>query len=371
MKQEGDKQISNKSITQNEYRLEVLRQRYSLFKVIAGTGLAGLVAVVLPFVIEYSKISLDERKSDRDFVKEYIEVLEKDYGAQIALVTYFSEVLPNKSERKLWANYRTYLFGVRDKRNEVVQEIQSIKPDNIENQKRLIELETKLSNLEEKLRPPVPIKKAPMSFFRVPADQYRDGRDRIHLREDVAEAYKEVFKKVHQSGAILTSSGAKRSLHTRLISSRSAVSLHYLGRELDLFVGSGMENPRRDPYVIVKDGYRYWRVYARAEKGTEMTLQAITYRNRNSESAREVKGKFIDLTAFFKEFGFERQPARKSFFTGGSWLGANWWSFRWTEGLVKGKTTFGEELLKVYTEDELSSTQPWKSRERVWGVDWF
>lgn len=209
----------------------------------------------------------------------------------------------------------------------------------------------------------------PNAFVRVPADKYRDGYDRFFLRNDAAEAYQRVRASILHKGGIITSSGAKRSLNANVSPSRSATSFHYTGRALDLQVGSGMENTRRDPYVITPDGDRYWRVYTRAEGGESMSLDAVTYGSRNR--TRSVNGNFIDLTALFEVNGFKRIRARKSFFTGGTWLGAEWWHFQWEEGLIKGETTFGSELLRVYPESTLTGTPPWRSKDNIFGVNWF
>jgi hypothetical protein len=208
-----------------------------------------------------------------------------------------------------------------------------------------------------------------MNWVRVPADRYRDGYDRFFLREDAAKAYLEVRKEVTDAGGILTSSGARRSLNAKLNASRSATSFHYTGRALDLFVGSGMENRSRDPFVVAADGDRYWRVFVRAPGGGNMEIDAVTYGSR--KTARAVTGRFIDLTQLFKDRGFERIKARRSFFTGGTWLGAEWWHFQYEKGLIKKKTTFGEQLLKVYAEDEVRNTPPWEYKDRVFGVNWF
>lgn len=208
-----------------------------------------------------------------------------------------------------------------------------------------------------------------MEWVRVPADKYRDGYDRFFLREDAAEAYLKVREKVLEAGGLITSSGARRSLNANVNASRSATSFHYTGLALDLFVGSGMENTRHNPFIVVSEGDRLWRVFARAEGGTEMELNAITYGAR--KKPKIVTGKFIDITQHFEEEGFKRIRARKSFFTGGTWLGAEWWHFQYEKALKKGVSTFGGELLKVYTEDQLQSTPPWKSRNKVFGRDWF
>lgn len=207
-----------------------------------------------------------------------------------------------------------------------------------------------------------------MEWVRVPADKYRDGYDRFFLREDAAAAYKEVRKEVLEAGGKITSSGARRSLNASVSASRSATSFHYTGRALDLMVGSGMENRGRDPYVIAAEDNRRWRVFARAEGGDQMEINAVTYGSRNS--SKQISGKFIDLTALFEKEGFKRIRARRSFFNGGTWLGAEWWHFQYEVGLEQGVSKFGDELLKIYTEEQLQPTPPWKYRNRVFGVNW-
>lgn len=206
-------------------------------------------------------------------------------------------------------------------------------------------------------------------WVRVPADAYRDGYDRFFLRKDAAAAYMNVRKIVTEAGGKLTSSGARRSLKANVGAGRSATSFHYTGRALDLFVGSGMENRTRDPYLVSPDGDRYWRVFARADGGRQMEINAVTYGSRNN--GKPVSGRFIDLTELFENEGFKRIRARTSFFSGGSWLGAEWWHFQYVKDLEDKVSTFGDELLKVYTEDQVHETPPWQYRDRVFGINWF
>lgn len=208
-----------------------------------------------------------------------------------------------------------------------------------------------------------------LRFVRVPADKYKNGFDRFFLRSDVAEAYNRVREKVLEAGGKVTSSGGRRRLDVHVSPSRSATSFHYTGRALDLNIKSGMEAPSRDPYVVVAEPNRYWRVYARAEGGEEMELDAITYGNR--KRPRKVSGKFIDLTALFKAEGFERIRAHKPFFRGGSAMHAEWWHFQCETGLVPKVSKFGDELLRVYSKRELRDAPPWKFRDRVFKVNWF
>ncbi|WP_394392998.1 hypothetical protein [Shewanella woodyi] len=99
-----------------------------------------------------------------------------------------------------------------------------------------------------------------------------------------------------------------------------------------------------------------------------MDIEAITYGSR--QRGKLVTGRFVDLTSLFKEEGFERIRARRSFFKGGTWLGAEWWHFQYEKGLEKGKSTFGNELLKVYREQTLSLTPVWQYRHYIFGDKW-
>ena len=253
------------------------------------------------------------------------------------------------------------------------QETEGLYADGVFGPRTLAVMEQALLELTLELQSPgvdsVTASPERLPFVRVPADTYRDGYDRFFLRADVAEAYLRVRQKVVEAGGKLTSSGARRLLTARVSPSRSATSFHYTGRALDLHVGSGMESPGRDPFVIASDGDRYWRVYARAAGGENMEIDAASYNSR--QRSRKIKGRFLDLTALFEAEGFARIRARKSFFTGGTWLGAEWWHFQYEKGLEPGVSTFGDELLRVYAEETLRSTPPWQYRDRVYKVNWW
>ena len=211
-----------------------------------------------------------------------------------------------------------------------------------------------------------------LSFEASPADAYKDGYTRVWLRSDSAARYRAVYEVAHAAGAKLTSSGGKRDLNAEVSAGRSVTSFHYSGRALDLYIYSGMVNPATDPYVVVQDDEpRLHRVYARCNAGSGKSLQlsrVVTYKQRNGTLSAE--GSFIDLTELFEQHGFKRIHARPDFSTGGREIGAEWWHFQDETGLVRGKTTFGEELLKVYSEATLAASPPWQYRDRVFGVNW-
>ncbi len=139
-------------------------------------------------------------------------------------------------------------------------------------------------------------------FERVKADKYGDGYDRLSLRNDVVVSYTEVLEEVHRRGGVLTSSGGIRSLRAHVNRSRSAISFHYLGRALDLYVYSGMVDPKSDPYVIKREEPRSYRVYCRCRnKSAELDHidSAISYNDRIE--GQGVDGSFFDLTALFAD----------------------------------------------------------------------
>jgi hypothetical protein len=213
---------------------------------------------------------------------------------------------------------------------------------------------------------------ARLKFEPSPAHAYKQGYARVWLRSDTAARYRKVYESADSVGAKLTSSGGKRDLNAPVSAGRSVTSFHYSGRALDLFLYSGMVNPATDPYVVVRDGEPLLhRVYARCNEGSgsKLTLTSVvTYANRKGSLTAE--GHFIDLTGLLEEQGFRRIHARPSFPNGGDPIGAEWWHFQDESGLTKGLSTFGEELLKVYSETTLAPTPPWRFRDRLFGINW-
>lgn len=206
-----------------------------------------------------------------------------------------------------------------------------------------------------------------------------EGYTSFRLREDVAEALGRAQEDLVDLGGHLTSSGGVRSLRARVNANRSATSLHYTGRAFDLFLYSGMVKPHEDPFVVTRDPDhdRKFIVWARCDDGYPMQLDAVTYEKADRSTGYPqvivpVDGTFINFTELVRQEGFERISCRRSFLRWGRKNngGAEWWHFQYEEGLVEGVTTFGDELLKIYTEKQLKGRPPWKYRHHVWGVNW-
>ena len=212
---------------------------------------------------------------------------------------------------------------------------------------------------------------AKLEWQNLPADAWGDCYDRHTLRSDIAPHYTAAINTLHGAGAMLTSSGSRRRLNTVVSANRSATSLHYVGRALDLFVHSGMNKPESDPYVVTKDKDHpgYWIVFARCNegRGEDMTLAGWQH---SSQAEVRVSGRFVNLTQIMAEHGFERIKARRSY-SSSNYGAAEWWHFQCTIGLVPGQTTFGDELLRLYSKAEIIDTPPARHVAAVWQKDWF
>lgn len=141
--------------------------------------------------------------------------------------------------------------------------------------------------------------------------------------------------------------------------------LHYIGRAFDLFVYSGGFDLARDPYLLQLDEETgVWRVLARVvdpeaplaprhetiAKVVKISQSGGGMRRRSAREWVPVTARVFDLTALAAEHGFTPIPARQTFMQGGSYSGAEWWHFECRKDLLP---TFGEELLRLYSEQEI------------------
>ena len=162
---------------------------------------------------------------------------------------------------------------------------------------------------------------------------------------------------------------------------RSKKSMHYVGRAFDMALPTAMQNPDKDPYLIENAGDRRWTVWCKTDDVNvpEQSIEAsyvVTKRNSKGKrytiiKTKEVTCRVFNFTDVAKRHGFRSIRARRSFFKGSAYGGAEWWHFQWEEGLTKGTSTFGEELLKVYTLAECKRFAYWdEAKDAVFGVSW-
>jgi peptidoglycan hydrolase-like protein with peptidoglycan-binding domain len=240
-----------------------------------------------------------------------------------------------------------------------------------------------------------------------PRPGYLAGFPALQLRADIAERYKAARDELNRCGGWFTSSGGKRALDSPVTIGRSSTSMHFLGRAFDLYVYSGMVDPAKDSYIveippegrkaiayrddcfaIIDDkeaakrslenpGRWSWRIWARCEgEGSEnvpvVKIENVaTYLDYRGERTAPVEGRFVDLTTLMAKHGFKPgRPHPRFFDFRGDPIYADWWHFRCEDGLIPRVSTFGGELLRIYSETTLAGTSPWEERHKVFGDDW-
>ena len=216
----------------------------------------------------------------------------------------------------------------------------------------------------------------------VPADPLAGGYKNLTLRVDVAVAYKAMYDEVHALGGVISTAGGKRSLDSGAGPARSKTSFHYLGRAFDQATGYCMQNPAKDRFIAVRDGdARTFTIWCKTDNPAvpSVTLKACWCRTLKNASGKKYTqlsyedwtGQAFNFTEIAKKHGFERIAGRKFFFAGGSFDGAETWHFQWESGLLQGKTTYGSELLKVYSLAECKKFAYWDEvKDGMYGEDW-
>tara|TARA_R110000796_G_scaffold212609_2_gene328708 strand:+ start:2517 stop:3464 length:948 start_codon:yes stop_codon:yes gene_type:complete len=223
-----------------------------------------------------------------------------------------------------------------------------------------------------------------LKWVKCPADKFesRGGFTRTTLRSDVAEAYNSLYTEVRDRGGIITSAGGRRGLGSKASPARSKKSMHYVGRAFDMALPTAMQNPDKDPYLIENAGDRRWIVWCKTDDVNvpEQSIEAsyvVTKKNSKGKrytiiKTKEVTCRVFNFTDVAKRHGFRSIRARRSFFKGGAYGGAEWWHFQWEENLQPKETTFGEELLKVYSIDRAKKFVYWNEAKNCkWKVNWF
>jgi hypothetical protein len=140
-----------------------------------------------------------------------------------------------------------------------------------------------------------------------------------------------------------------------------------------------MINPKIDPFVIEHQGSRSWTVWCKSPSAPKVALNAITCQSLKDPqghwytklTAVPIVCNAFNFTTLAMQHGFQPISGRAAFFAGGDYMGAEWWHFGYTQDMVNGRTTFGDELLKVYTLAEVKKLSYWDQvKGATWGVDW-
>jgi len=217
---------------------------------------------------------------------------------------------------------------------------------------------------------------APGPFAWVEADPWGECRSTgFRLREDFAADLELIAAEVRAAGGVITSSGALRPLAAEVTPGRSPVSLHYLGRAIDLCIWSGMQRAD-DPYVVVPDPAGtadriIWRVFCVVPWTSEPSrpIEALLWRLDGHQATAPRDVSVLDLTARFEASGWSRVPARPGWQE--HYLCVEWWHLERRDGLEPGRTTFGDELRALYPGAAIEASPLNALGTRVWNGRWF
>lgn len=219
---------------------------------------------------------------------------------------------------------------------------------------------------------------AKLSWVTCPSDRVpgKDGFGSTVLRSDAAVAYKNLKAEVNALGGVITSAGGRRALNSGAGKARSKTSMHYVGLAFDMSLATGMQNLEKDPYICVRvPGTRKWTIWCKSPTAKEVELDAVTCRTVKGKTileTKKIKVRAFNFTEVAARNGFVNISARKSFFEGGSYSGAEWWHFQYEKALEKGESKFGEELLRVYSLEKAKKFIYWEEvKNNVFGVNWF
>lgn len=204
-----------------------------------------------------------------------------------------------------------------------------------------------------------------------------NGFSSMMMRADVAVRYNAFRNELLALGSGLTSAGSIRGLGAGGGSAQSATSMHYAGLAWDMALGSMMQS-LNDPYVMEYLGNRRWRMWARCRVGAvpEVTLTVKVCHTVNKVThltEHVVSGPYVNLTAMAEKHGFRPISSRPKFLKGGAFTYAEVWHWQAEALLYRGVSTFGSELLKLYSESQIRADfrGDWdKVKGYVFGEDW-
>lgn len=214
----------------------------------------------------------------------------------------------------------------------------------------------------------------PPAMSRLRADDYGKGSLWLQARNDLMPGLQKAVDEIRcYKGGTVTSSGGLRPMNAEVSTGRSPTSLHYLGRAVDLFIGTGMQG-YDDKYIVVRDGGTddnpLWKVYCRVEDPAipVVTLKQCIWRKSAEPEIRTVSDRALCITDILEKHGWKRISGRKGWKD--SYLCCEWWHFQNEEGLIPGESTFRQELMKIYPLDEIMKS-PLKNTDGLWNGSYF
>ena len=196
---------------------------------------------------------------------------------------------------------------------------------------------------------------------RLTVDVHRGSYSAVSVSGFLYDRLVSIRDEIRAAGSILTSAGGATNIKATSRGTKPPVNMHRAGLAIDMATSTGMRDPLTDPYVIVQDGRRKFRVYGRASATASgvQRLRLPGVKHLNGRTALEivnVEDVFVDITAIFEKYGFKRISSRRAFPGNGRNIDAEWWHYQYEQGLKRGVTTFGEMLSFMYSKKEIANT---------------
>jgi hypothetical protein len=202
-----------------------------------------------------------------------------------------------------------------------------------------------------------------------PTHKRAGGYKRTALRKDIGkERYRALYEEVHKLGGIITSSGGFRKLGDPAANPNAAFfSHHKIGRAFDMTPYTCFVDDR-DPYFAesawgdkdkIRTSKQAWNIWCVSNNSSvpEVEITAWFVKHNGGKkiefSSKKIKKRMFNFTALAKKYGFTGIYSRKYTMRGSDRAGLEWWHFQSNEGLETMKTTFLEEVLKLYSEEEI------------------
>ena len=200
------------------------------------------------------------------------------------------------------------------------------------------------------------------------------------LSSEFVEKYNNVFDKVTKLGGVMTSGGGRRALN---VLDRPILGMHNIGRAIDFAPYSGLAaEAGRDPnikYLVIRDNpgkqnslFTVWCIVDKNRDGFDQgefdqavtsglakknyTFKVDLIKSISNQYTYEWTGDAFNLTQLMQEQGFQRIKPIDDYLTQGKFTGIEWWHYEIHEGLVVGKTTGLDEMLKLYSYKEASES---------------
>jgi hypothetical protein len=158
----------------------------------------------------------------------------------------------------------------------------------------------------------------------------------FYMRNDFSAPLSAVMKTLHQSNAYLPMMSFVPQLPRVGCVPDETMMMQMIGRRLEIAPSSAYKDPTKDPVIVAKEG-----LFAKGGK-TSVSVNALKLTEEGMKGV-EITAGLISLEPLLAQAGwyqYEEDPLKLMNIT----------------GLVEGRTTYGEELARIYTGAQIAAS---------------